>query len=51
MATLTAWKFSTPQGADIALEKLQKLQSEQLINVQDAAVVELGGRTQEAQDP
>jgi uncharacterized membrane protein len=39
MATLTAWKFSTPQGADIALEKLQKLQSEQLINVQDAAVV------------
>ena len=39
MATLTAWKFSTPQGADIALEKLQKMQSEQLINVQDAAVV------------
>ena len=39
MATLTAWKFSTPQGADIALEKLEKLQSEQLINVQDAAVV------------
>jgi uncharacterized membrane protein len=39
MATLTAWKFSTPQGADIALERLQKLQSEQLINVQDAAVV------------
>ena len=39
MATLTAWKFSTPQGADLALEKLGKLQSQQLINVQDAAVV------------
>src|SRR6201987_1989784 len=39
MATLTAWKFSTPQGADIALERLQKLDSQQLINVQDAAVV------------
>jgi len=39
MATLTAWKFSTPQGADLALEKLGQLQSQQLINVQDAAVV------------
>jgi uncharacterized membrane protein len=39
MATLTAWKFSTPQGADVALDKLEKLQSEQLITVQDAAVV------------
>jgi uncharacterized membrane protein len=39
MATLTAWKFSTPEGADAALDKLEKLQSEQLIVVQDAAVV------------
>jgi uncharacterized membrane protein len=39
MATLTAWKFSTPYGADAALEKLAKLQTEQLIQVQDAAVV------------
>jgi len=39
MATLTAWKFSTPYGADAALDKLEKLQSEQLITVQDAAVV------------
>jgi len=39
MATLTAWKFSTPQGADVALDKLAKLQSEQLITIQDAAVV------------
>jgi uncharacterized membrane protein len=39
MATLTAWKFTTPQGADVALDKLAKLQSEQLITIQDAAVV------------
>jgi uncharacterized membrane protein len=39
MATLTAWKFSTPEGADAALDKLEKLQIEQLIVVQDAAVV------------
>lgn len=39
MATLTAWKFSTPEGADGALATLEKLQSEQLIQVQDAAVV------------
>jgi uncharacterized membrane protein len=39
MATLTAWKFSTPYGAEAALEKLQGLQSQQLIQVQDAAVV------------
>jgi uncharacterized membrane protein len=39
MATLTAWKFSTPPGADVALEKLDKLQAQQLIQVQDAAVV------------
>ena len=39
MATLTAWKFSTPNGADAALDKLEKLQTEQLIVVQDAAIV------------
>lgn len=39
MATLTAWKFSTPYGADAALDKLQGLQTQQLIQVQDAAVV------------
>jgi uncharacterized membrane protein len=39
MATLTAWKFSTPYGADAALEKLEGLQAQQLIQVQDAAVV------------
>jgi uncharacterized membrane protein len=39
MATLTAWKFASPYGADDALATLEKLQSEQLIQVQDAAVV------------
>ncbi len=42
MATLTAWRFSTPYGADAALEKLQGLQAQQLIQVQDAAVVSWG---------
>lgn len=39
MATLTAWKFQTPDGADAALRTLEQLQSQQLIQVQDAAVV------------
>ena len=39
MATLTAWKFSTPQGADEALMKLEKLHREFAINLHDAAVV------------
>jgi uncharacterized membrane protein len=39
MAALTVWKFQTPYGADAALETLQKLQGQQLITVQDAAVV------------
>ena len=39
MATLTAWKFDTPYGADAALDKLGGLQAQQLIMVQDAAVV------------
>jgi uncharacterized membrane protein len=39
MATLTAWKFGSPYGADDALATLEKMQSEELIQVQDAAVV------------
>ena len=39
MATLTAWKFADPYGADDALATLEKLQGEALIQVQDAAVV------------
>ncbi len=39
MATLTAWRFPTPYGADDALLTLEKLQGQALIQVQDAAVV------------
>jgi uncharacterized membrane protein len=39
MATLTAWRFQTPEGADVALQSLQRLEAQQLIEVQDAAVV------------
>ncbi len=39
MATLTAWKFDTPNGADEALAKLEKLNRDYLINLHDAAVV------------
>jgi len=39
MATLTAWKFETPDGADIALHKLEDMQTQRLIQVLDAAVV------------
>jgi uncharacterized membrane protein len=39
MATLTAWKFGSPYGADDALATLEKLQTEALIQVQDAAIV------------
>src|SRR5690348_18278108 len=39
MSSLTVWKFPTPFGADAALEKLQGLQSQQLITVRDAATV------------
>ena len=39
MASLTVWKFPTPYGAEAALEKLESMQAQQLITVQDAAVV------------
>jgi uncharacterized membrane protein len=39
MATLTAWKFPTPTGADEALATLEQLQKQELITVLDAAVV------------
>jgi uncharacterized membrane protein/acetyl esterase/lipase len=40
MATLTVWKFDNPTGAGEALSKLESLQKQQLIEIQDAAVVE-----------
>jgi len=39
MASLTAWKFDTPYGAEAALDTLRGLQDQQLIVVQDAAWV------------
>jgi uncharacterized membrane protein len=39
MATLTAWKFDTAEGADAALGTLERLQREQLITLIDGAVV------------
>jgi uncharacterized membrane protein len=39
MATLTVWKFPSEEGADHAINKLEQLQKEGLIRVQDAAVV------------
>ncbi len=39
MATLTVWKFADPEGANKAVDVLEALQSQQLINIQDAATV------------
>lgn len=39
METITVWKFDTPDGADEALTKLEKLKRELLIELHDAAVV------------
>ena len=39
MATLSVWKFDTAEGAQQILEKVQGLQKQQLITVQDAAIV------------
>lgn len=39
MSALTVWKFSTADGADHALSKLEDLQKQQLIQVLDAAIV------------
>jgi uncharacterized membrane protein len=39
MASLTVWKFSTAEGAQDALNKLTELSKQQLIQIQDAAVV------------
>ncbi len=39
MATMTVWKFNTPDGAQAALNKVIELSKQQLIQLQDAAVV------------
>jgi uncharacterized membrane protein len=40
MTALTVWKFDTATGAGEALGKLENLTKQQLIDIQDAAVVE-----------
>jgi uncharacterized membrane protein len=40
MAALTVWKFNSSAGAGQALAKLESLQKQELIQIQDAAVVE-----------
>ena len=39
MATMTVWKFPTPNGAAIAEETLKDLQRRELIQIHDAAIV------------
>lgn len=40
MTTLTVWKFDSPEGASRALRKLEGLKKQQLVEIQDAAIVE-----------
>ena len=39
MATLTVWKFDTAEGGDAAVSLLERLSKEELITIQDAAIV------------
>jgi uncharacterized membrane protein len=39
MATLTVWKFDTPDGAGNALNLLERMQKEELVQIVDAAIV------------
>jgi uncharacterized membrane protein len=39
MATLTVFKFATPEGAGQMLEKVKSIQKMELIKIQDAAIV------------
>jgi uncharacterized membrane protein len=39
MATLTVWKFPSADGAEAAVNTLERLQGEQLIKVHDGAIV------------
>jgi uncharacterized membrane protein len=49
MATLTVWKFDTATGAQDALDKLADLSKQQLIQIQDAAIVS-GRRARKTED-
>jgi uncharacterized membrane protein len=39
MASLTVWKFDSPDGAEEVLQKLKDLATQQLIQIEDAAIV------------
>ncbi|GAA4556253.1 DUF1269 domain-containing protein [Pseudonocardia xishanensis] len=39
MATLTVWKFDDPEGAQRALDLLERMQKQELLVLQDAAIV------------
>ncbi|MEO1144705.1 MAG: DUF1269 domain-containing protein [Cyanobacteria bacterium J06638_22] len=39
MATLTVWKFDSAEGAGNAISKLLELQKQELVKVEDAAIV------------
>jgi uncharacterized membrane protein len=39
MATLTAWKFETVDGADRALSVLKSLEAQRIVTLQDGAIV------------
>jgi uncharacterized membrane protein len=39
MATLTVWKFDSPGGAENALGQLERMQKEELLQINDAAYV------------
>jgi uncharacterized membrane protein len=43
MATLTVWRFPTATGAEEALDTLKQLQRQELIKVQDGAVISWPG--------
>jgi uncharacterized membrane protein len=44
MTTLTAWRFDSAGGAEAALQTLERLQSQRLIDVLDGALVTWLGR-------
>ena len=39
MATLTVWRFEDPFGAESAVQKIEQLQKQELIQLHDAAIV------------
>ena len=39
MTTLTVWKFNTAEGAEETIKKLEDLQKQRLIEIEDAAIV------------